>query len=296
MKKQNLSTFLLVLVFFAGLSMLLYPTVSDWWNSRVQTQAITDYEAAVAKISWEDYEAEFEKADAYNRTLKTIPDRLFDGSRPEGYEEILNVAGNGVMGYIEIPKIGVKLPVYHGTLDSALSVGAGHLEGTSLPVGGEGTHAVLSAHRGLPSATLFSNLDRLAEGDTFCITVLDRLLTYEVDQIRIVEPDEAGDLAIEEGKDYLTLLTCTPYGVNTHRLLVRGHRVENADVSEVVVVSEAYEMDSTLLAPIVAAPLLLILLVILLVKYRKPRGENRKPEQIMRRTPAQAKREEEGHE
>ena len=168
-----------------------------------------------------------------------------------------------------IDKINVKLPIYHGTSESILNVAVGNLPGSSLPVGGESTHSVLSAHRGLPSAKLFSDLDKLKERDTFTITVLNRLLTYEVDHISIVEPDKIEDLYIEEGKDYCTLLTCTPYGINTHRLLVRGHRVENADDGAAVLTNDAYELDSLILAPVVAAPLLLILLIIVLVKYRK---------------------------
>ena len=190
-------------------------------------------------------------------------------SEVSGYDDILNVTGNGMIGYITIDKINVKLPIYHGTSESILNVAVGNLPGSSLPVGGESTHSVLSAHRGLPSAKLFSDLDKLKERDTFTITVLNRLLTYEVDHISIVEPDKIEDLYIEEGKDYCTLLTCTPYGINTHRLLVRGHRVENADDGAAVLTNDAYELDSLILAPVVAAPLLLILLIIVLVKYRK---------------------------
>lgn len=270
-KKRNLSTLILILVFLAGIVILLYPTVSDWWNSRVQSRAIVDYDAVVANLSQEDYNEEFAKADAYNETLRVLPSPLMNYDQIEGYEDILNVAGNGIMGYVRIPRINVQLPIYHGTSEAVLNVAVGHLEGTSLPVGGEGTHCVLSAHRGLPSAKLFTNLDKLEEGDTFTITVLDRLLTYEVDQIRIVEPEEVGDLAIQDGNDYVTLLTCTPYGINTHRLLVRGHRIDNVTENKVVITNEAYELDSTMLAPVVAAPLLLILLIILLVKYRKPK-------------------------
>ncbi len=275
-KKQNGSTLILILVFLAGLAILLYPTVSDWWNSRVQTRAIADYAAVLDGLDEEDYAYEFAKADAYNETLKGIAFPLTNYDEAEGYEDILNMTGTGMMGYIEIPRINVKLPIYHGTSEAVLGVAAGHLEGTSLPVGGRGTHCVLSAHRGLPSAKLFSDLDKLREGDTFTITVLDRLLTYEVDQIRIVEPAEVNELDIAEGRDYVTLLTCTPYGINTHRLLVRGHRVENAAEDEAAIKNEACELDSTMLAPLVAAPLLLILLVVLLVKYRKPKQKGRR--------------------
>lgn len=271
MKKRNLSTLILILVFLVGLGILLYPSVSNWWNSRVQSRAIVDYDAVVANQSKEDYDEEFAKADAYNQALSKLSSPLMNYDQIEGYEEILNVTGTGIMGYIEIPRINVKLPIYHGTSDAVLNVAVGHLEGTSLPVGGSGTHCVLSAHRGLPSAKLFTNLDKVEEGDTFTITVLDRLLTYEVDQIRIVEPQEVNELDIVPGEDYVTLLTCTPYGINTHRLLVRGHRIDNAEENEIIIRNEAYELDSTMLAPVVAAPLLVILLIILLVKYRKPK-------------------------
>lgn len=273
MKKENLSTLILVLVFFVGLSILLYPTVSDWWNSRVQSRAIVDYDAVVADMSHEDYDAEFAEADAYNAALRAIPSPFINYEQVEGYDDVLNVTGNGIIGYINIPRIKVELPIKHGTSEEVLNVAVGHVQGTSLPVGGESTHCVLSAHRGLPSAKLFTNLDKLTEGDTFTITILDRFLTYEVDQIRIVEPKEIGELDMVEGKDYVTLLTCTPYGLNTHRLLVRGHRIENDEENDIVILNEAYELDSTMLAPIVAAPLLIILLIILLVKYRKPKSK-----------------------
>lgn len=267
--KKHLSTILLILVFFVGLSVLLYPTVSDWWNSRVQTRAIAGYDEAVAAIGEADYTAEFQKADAYNQELRKLSAPLIDFKELEGYDEILDVAGTGIMGYITIPRIHTALPIYHGTDEGVLQIAAGHLQGTSLPVGGQGTHAVISAHRGLPSARLFTGLDELKEGDTFTVTVLDRLLTYEVDQIRIVLPEETEELRIVEGEDYVTLLTCTPYGINTHRLLVRGHRIANAQSTAVSVVNEAYELDSMMLAPLAAAPILLVLLIVLLVRHRK---------------------------
>lgn len=276
MKKRNLSTLILILVFLVGLGILLYPSVSNWWNSRVQSRAIVNYDAVVSNMSREDYDAEFEKADAYNQALSKLSSPLMNYDQIEGYEDILNVSGTGIMGYIEIPRINVKLPIYHGTSDAVLNVAVGHLEGTSLPVGGESTHCVLSAHRGLPSAKLFTNLDKLVDGDTFTITVLDRVLTYEVDQIRIVEPQEVNELDVVSGEDYLTLLTCTPYGINTHRLLVRGHRIDTEEEKRIIISNEAFELDSTMLAPVVAAPLLLILLIILLVKYRNPKKKERR--------------------
>lgn len=269
--KKNGSTIILVIVFFVGLSVLLYPTVSDWWNSRVQTRAIASYEEALSDQTEEDFSDEFAKADEYNAALRQLEEPLADWEDVPGYEDILNVGGTGIIGYLTIPRIKVELPIYHGTSDAVLNVAVGHLEGTSLPVGGESTHTVLSAHRGLPSATLFTHLDQLEVGDTFTIKVLDRTLTYEVDQIHIVEPDQVDELDVVEGEDYCTLLTCTPYGINTHRLLVRGKRIANEDAHVVVVPNEAYELDPTALAPVVAAPILLILLIVLLVKYRKKR-------------------------
>ncbi len=271
MKRGSLSTVILVIVFLVGLAVLLYPTVSDWWNSRAQSRAIVNYESKVTDLTYDEYESEFEEAERYNGELSKLSAPLLDYGEVEGYEDILDVAGNGIMGYISIPRINIRLPIYHGTSEAVLSVAVGHLEGTSLPVGGEGTHCVLSAHRGLPSARLFTNLDKLEVGDTFTITVLDTVLTYEVDQIRIVEPNEVGELSILEGQDYVTLLTCTPYGVNTQRLLVRGHRIENAESSDVVIRNEAFELDSTMLAPLVAAPMLVVLLIVLLVKDRRPK-------------------------
>lgn len=265
--KKHLSTIILVIVFFVGMSLLLYPTVSDWWNSRTQTRSIASYDEVVSELNDDDFEAMLSEAYEYNQALRDLASPLTEYDDIEGYDDILDITGTGIMGYITIPCINVKLPIYHGTDEETLQIAAGHLEGTSLPVGGESTHAVISAHRGLPSAKLFTNIDQLQEGDLFTITILNDTLTYEVDQIRIVLPDETEDLAITEGQDYVTLLTCTPYGVNDHRLLVRGHRVENAvDLSNVT--NEAYELDSLLIAPIFALPILLILLIVLLVKHR----------------------------
>lgn len=266
--KKHFSTIILILIFFVGLSVLLYPTVSNWWNSRVQTKAILDYEEAIATMSEKDYDNEFASADAYNAGLRSLANPLTGYDKLSGYEDILNINGDGVIGYITIERINVELPIYHGTSEEILNVAAGHLRGTSFPVGGEGTHAVLSAHRGLPSAKLFSNLDQLQEGDTFTIKVLNRLLTYEVDQIRIVLPEEVDDLTITDGMDYCTLLTCTPYGINTHRLLVRGHRVENAKSAGTNVTIDALQIEPFLIAPMIAIPILLILFVVLLVKGR----------------------------
>ncbi len=267
-----MGTLVLVLVFVVGLLILLYPTVSNWWNERVQTRVVMNYDQAVSNLSDEDYTAIFEAAEAYNEKLAALDpaQALLSDDPVGGYEETLDITGTGIMGYVTIEKIDVELPIYHGTSDSALSAGAGHLEGSSLPVGGESTHCVISAHRGLPSALLFTNLDQLEVGDTFTITVLDRVLTYQVDQITIVLPTELEDLYIEAGKDYCTLMTCTPYGINTHRLLVRGVRIETDDDASLIrVTAEAYQIDTIIVASVAAVPLLLILLVCLLVGTRR---------------------------
>ena len=271
--KKHLSTILLVLVFLVGCALLLYPTVSDWWNSKVQSRAVADYTSAVQNMTGKDTEAVFAAADEYNAALRELNFPLSDYAQlSDAYNSTLDITGTGIMGYITIDKIKVELPIYHGTSDASLAAASGHLEGSSLPVGGEGTHAVISAHRGLPSARLFTDLDKLEVGDTFTVTVLDRVLTYQVDQIKIVDPNVVDDLTIVDGQDYCTLLTCTPYGINTQRLLVRGTRVDTPVEKNIYIASEAYRLDSLMLAPLVAAPMLLVLLVVLLVKYRKPRS------------------------
>ena len=274
--KKHLSTLLLVAVFLLGVCILLYPTASDYWNSLHQTRAIGAYEDALAGMTRRDYDAAFQQAEDYNRALAALdaPMSEYQSLSDAGmdYEEILNINGVGIMGYIDIDAIGVELPIYHGTSPDVLNVAVGHLEGSSLPIGGEGSHCVLSAHRGLPSARLFTDLDQLQEGDTFTITVLDRLLTYEIDQILIVEPEQVDALAITPGEDYCTLVTCTPSGINTHRLLVRGRRVENArEKAHVYVPADMVQIDPLVVTPAVAAPMLAILLVFLLVRYRKRR-------------------------
>lgn len=267
---KKFSTLLLVLIFFAGLSILLYPGISDYVNSKTQSRAIADYDKLISDIDEEDFAPYFEQAEDYNKRLRQTAMSFFDPSSVPGYNETLNVSSTGIMGYIAIEKMKLELPIYHGVSDGVLQVAVGHLEGSSLPVGGESTHCVLSAHRGLPSAKLFSDLDKLEIGDTFTITVLNRLLTYEVDQIRIVEPGDVDELQIKDGEDYCTLVTCTPYGINSHRLLVRGTRVANAEVKpEIHVSPDAFIIDPLIVAPAVAAPMLLILLIVLLVKYRK---------------------------
>ena len=274
-KKGNSITFILILVLLAGLSLLLYPSVSDYWNSFHQTQAIASYAENVATMDQARYDALWEDAKAYNAFLlgRSNAYLLSEAQRAQ-YEELLDVSGLGVMGYIEIPSIGCSLPIYHGTEESVLQIAVGHLDWTSLPVGGASTHCVLSGHRGLPSAKLFTNLDKLVEGDVFMLRVLDEVLTYEVDQILIVEPQEVAALQIVEGKDYCTLVTCTPYGVNTHRLLVRGHRIENIEEAKAVrITADAIQIEPLLVAPIVAIPMLLLLLILLLLP-KQPNKEH----------------------
>ena len=276
--KKHLSTIALILVLLAGLSLLLYPTVSDYWNARHASKAVADYTQNVQALDQDAYDELLAAAEDYNRSLLTRENGFFLTEEQQAqYESLLDISGTGIMGYITIPRIGVELPIYHGTSDAVLQVAAGHLEGTSLPVGGASTHAVISAHRGLPSAKLFTNLDQLEMGDTFTITVLDRVLTYEVDKISIVLPTETDELKIAEGKDYVTLMTCTPYGINTHRLLVRGRRVETPDqYKHLRVTAEALKIEPIIVAPIMALPMLLILLIGMLISTRKPkktRGE-----------------------
>ena len=270
-KKDNYITLLLFLILLAGLSLLLYPSVSDYWNSLHQTRAIATYAEEVANLNQDQYDEIWAAAESYNASLtdRVNAYQLSDAQKEE-YQQLLNVSGLGVMGYIEIPEIDVSLPIYHGTEDPVLQVAVGHLEWTSLPVGGESTHCVLSGHRGLPSAKLFTNLDKLREGDTFLLRVLDEILTYEVDQILIVEPQDTAALEIVEGQDYCTLVTCTPYGINTHRLLVRGHRIDNIEEGKTMrVTADAVQLEPLLVAPVVAIPMLLILLILLLLPRRR---------------------------
>lgn len=266
-KKGNFINFLLVLIFFAGLSLLLYPSVSDYWNSFHQTRAITTYAENVATLDQEQYDKIWAAAQAYNASLTERENSyLLTDTQKQEYRHLLDVSGLGIMGYIEIPSIDCSLPIYHGTEESVLQIAVGHLEWSSLPVGGQSTHCVLSGHRGLPSAKLFTNLDKLDKGDVFMLRVLDEVLTYEVDQILIVEPLETASLRIVEGEDYCTLITCTPYGVNTHRLLVRGHRIENIkEAKNIRITADAVQIEPLLVAPIVAIPFLLLLLILLLL-------------------------------
>ncbi len=275
--KKHLMTIFLFLVLLVGLSLVLYPSFSDWWNSRHMSRVITDYVNLIEDLEEDEYAGLIEAAQEYNRSLlsrtngyTTTPEQK------EQYHKLLNIANNGVMGYIEIPSIGVSLPVYHGTDATVLQVAIGHLDWSSLPVGGEGTHCVVSGHRGLPSAKLFTHLDKVREGDLFMLRILNEVLTYEVDQILIVEPHEVESLMISRGEDLCTMFTCTPYGINTHRLLVRGHRVENQEERNVHhVITEAILIEPAVVAPMVALPILFVLFVWLMIpkKKRKWRDE-----------------------
>ena len=277
--KKNRSNIILILIFLVGLSVMLYPTVSDYVNQKNQSRAVASYSEEVENLSDVDYQAYFDAADDYNRRLAETPDAFYRPDEVSGYTDTLDVSGTGIMGYITISKIGVELPIYHGTSDGVLQVAAGHLEGSSLPVGGAGTHAVISAHRGLPSAKLFTNLDELEAGDTFAITVLDRVLTYEVDQISIVLPTETDLLQPVEGKDYVTLMTCTPYGINTHRLLVRGKRIENAENQKHIrVTADALRIEPIIVAPALAVPMLLVMLVVMLAVPHLRKRKNQREE------------------
>ena len=276
--RKNLSTIILILIFLVGLSVMLYPSVSDAVNRKHQSRAVASYAEEVEQLSDADYQTYFDAADAYNRQLNTTPNAFYKPDLVSGYAHMLDISGTGIMGYITIPKISVELPIYHGTDEGVLQVAAGHLEGSSLPVGGAGTHAVISAHRGLPSAKLFTNLDELEVGDRFTITVLNRVLTYEVDQISIVLPTEIDQLLPTEGMDYVTLMTCTPYGINTHRLLVRGKRVETTESQKHIrVAADAFRIEPIIVAPILAIPMLLAALVgVLVAPHLRKRSKRRR--------------------
>jgi len=269
--KKNKTTIIMALFFFMGLSILLYPFISNWYNQRMQSKAIVDYEAILKNYDPNQYEEEFKKAENYNNQLNQLKDPFYNYEKIKNYNTILNVR-NGMMGHISIKKIKVELPIYHGTKEEVLRKAVGHVEGSSLPIGGIGTHSVLSAHRGLPSATLFSNLDKLVVGDTFTISILNRLLTYEIDKITIVKPNELKNLEIDPNEDYVTLVTCTPYGINTHRLLVRAKRIEN-EKEKLYVTTEAFRINNLIVMPLVALPIILILLVII---FCRPIKNNKK--------------------
>ena len=295
-KKKRSTTPWLIAAFLIGLFMLLYPGLADYYNSFMQSGAIVHYAEIVATMDEDQYNAIWESALAYNERLEAEPlEWTLTPEQAEAYDAELNINGTGNMGYIDIPKINVSLPIYHGTEEQVLQTSIGHIESTSLPVGsrhsGEdfgqadfGSHCVLSGHRGLPSTKLFSELDQLVEGDVFILTVLDQTLTYEVDQIRIVEPYDLSELKIEPGRDLCTLVTCTPYGVNTHRMLVRGHRIENEKKTDIRIIADGIRIQPMFVAPFIAIPVLVLLIIWMLIvtsawrrrKVRRKRSELRR--------------------
>lgn len=269
--KKDPTTILLVIIFFVGLCVLLYPTISNFYNTYGVKKALEKYDDTVRSMDTSTIEKMLEDAENYNKELFKNPKGFHDGEvEDEVYGNLLNPLENGMMGYITISKLGVNLPIYHGTPESVLSKSAGHLEGSSLPIGGENTHAIITGHRGLPTAKLFTNLDKLEVSDIFVLNIINQKLTYEVDDIKIVLPEEVDDLEIVEGKDYVTLVTCTPYGINTHRLLIRGHRIENSNLS--IVPADAVQINSIVLAPVIAVPILLILLIFVVLN---PKGNKK---------------------
>ena len=262
MSKKKITLIIMLVLLFIGLCVLLYPSISSYWNSKVQSKSIASYEQILKSMQPEDYSKIFEEAEIYNKKLNEIQFPLRDYSNVEGYFDAINLDGKGMMGYITIDSIGVEIPIYHGTSTEVLAFAAGHMQGTSIPIGGESTHSVLSAHRGLPNARLFTDLPKVQVGDSFTVTILDRVMIYQVDQILTVLPENTTEINVVEGKDYCTLITCTPYGINSHRLLVRGTRVETLSTKQRYVGDEAYRIDELVVTPIVALPIILILLII----------------------------------
>lgn len=262
MSKKKITLIIMLVLLFIGLCVLLYPSISSYWNSKVQSRAVSNYEDFIKSMMPEDYDAFFEEAEAYNASLREVQFPLKNYNQVEGYFDVMNLNGEGMMGYVTIDSIGVEIPIYHGTSDKVLAFAAGHMQGTSIPIGGESTHSVLSAHRGLPNARLFTDLPKVQVGDSFTVTILDRVMIYQVDQILTVLPENTTEINVVEGKDYCTLITCTPYGINSHRLLVRGTRVETLSTKQRYVGDEAYRIDELVVTPIVALPIIFILLII----------------------------------
>lgn len=261
-KKDAIITTVFVFILLVGLSVALYPTFSNWWNQNMASHTISNYKESVAQMDNTEMEKMYAEAQQYNEQLAKLYDPFTNYEAVQGYDDLLNVSGIGIMGYISIPSINVELPIYHGVSDSVLQIASGHIQGSSLPVGGESTHAVISGHRGLPSAKLFSDLDEIVVGDTFEINVLNEVLTYEVENIYIVLPDELNKLAIIPDEDYVTLVTCTPYGVNTHRLLVQARRIDTISTSKIKVSADALQVDSMTVIPIILILLLMVLFVL----------------------------------
>ncbi len=281
MKGRWLSILIVVLI-VAGAALLLYPTVSNYLHSKYSASVIKDYHTVYQNTEEEKRQDIIRKAEDYNTRLFSANAPLYEPTQVTGYNDTLDLTGTGVMGYIDIDKIGVELPIYHGVDAGVLQIGVGHLEGSSLPVGGVNTHCILSGHRGLPSAKLFTDLNEMEIGDRFTITVLDRVLTYEVDQIKVVLPEDASELAIEEGKDYCTLVTCTPYGINTHRLLVRGIRVDGeiTRTPDIFVSNEAFKIDKTIVATVIALPLFITVTLVAVVIERRRSGHDKKHKNV----------------
>ena len=270
MAKHRLTTAVLVLMFFIGLGLLLYPPLSNWYNVHHTSRIISSYLDEVAELDDENYAQLMLEAQAFNKKVNRLHEYVLSPEMMEEYNSVLDVSGLGIMGYVDIPKLNASIPIYHGTSEGVLQIAVGHLEWSSLPIGGESTHCVISGHRGLPTAKLLTDLPEMEKGDLFYLRVLNELLTYEVDQILTVEPQDVKELTIVRGKDYCTLVTCTPYGINSHRLLVRGHRIANAEDARVITVSaDAVQIESLIVAPFIALPVLLFLLVILLINSRK---------------------------
>ncbi|MDE5556447.1 MAG: class C sortase [Ruminococcus sp.] len=271
MRKKSgvVSTIILIVILLAGLAIMLYPTFSDWWNKNMATHSITSYNETVASLDTGETERMLQEAHDYNEKLAKLYAPLTNYEEISGYNDILNISGTGIMGYISIPFIKVELPIYHGTSEEVLNIAAGHLTGSSLPVGGNNTHAVISAHRGLPSAKLFTDLDKLVVGDTFTINVLGEVLTYEIEEILIVKPEEVDKLAIIPDGDYVTLMTCTPYGINSHRMLLRSHRIETTYHYDAKVVADAAQVDPLLAVPAISLPFLMVLICFWIVTSKK---------------------------
>ena len=263
MNKRN--TIIMIILFFIGLLTLFYPTLSNYYNEKIGSKTIYNYENIIDSYDFNKFKEIKDNAIKYNKDLSKLSDPLIDYKEIKNYENILNVNDEGMMGYLSIDKIRVEIPIYHGTSNDTLNSFVGHVEGTSLPIGGISTHSVLSAHRGLPSAKLFSDLDKLEVGDIFKIIVLDEALTYKVDKISIVKPNNSKELMNVKDKDYVTLITCTPYGINTHRLLVRGVRVDN-NVNKVYISTEGFKINKLIVIPILTLPIIILLILIIVIK------------------------------
>ena len=290
--KKHGTTLLLMLFLLIGAGLIAYPTFADWWNSFHQSRAVASYAEAVANLNTEEYEKAIQSAQEYNTKLSKAGILwTMDKKQEKEYNQQLEIGTSGIMGYIDIPKINVMLPIYHGIEESVLQVAIGHIPGSSLPVGGKGSHCIISGHRGLPSARLFTDIDKMVEGDTFVLTVLNQTLTYEVDQIHTVLPTELRGLQIEKGKDYCTLVTCTPYGINTHRLLVRGHRISNAD-GDAMVIADALQIEPVYIAPFLAVPILILLLIIMFIVTGRHSRRRKYFDAIARKVKAQKDTEE----